>query len=136
MTLEALSLAWLHKKGRASLNGAGVVPIPGTGNPAHMEENVKAVPLSYTLTEEDMQAIERCVPKAAMAGVPRYGGNFANKVFSVENNISLEEWKRKGNQAPRPRLRLNITSIRQNAAQACVGATRQRGGHGLTSSTS
>jgi len=60
-----------------------------------MEENVKAVPLSYTLTEEDMQAIEECVPKIAMEGVPRYGGNFAKDVFSVENNISLGEWKSK-----------------------------------------
>jgi len=92
-----LSLAWLQKKGRDALEGAGIVPIPGTGNPAHMEENVKAVPLSYTLTEEDMQAIEECVPKSAMEGVPRYGGNFAKDVFSVENNISLGEWKSKHN---------------------------------------
>jgi aryl-alcohol dehydrogenase-like predicted oxidoreductase len=90
-----LSLAWLQKKGRDALKGAGVVPIPGTGNPTHMEENVKAVPLSYTLTEVDIKAIEECVPKNAMEGVFRYGGNFAKDVFRVENNISLEEWERK-----------------------------------------
>jgi len=41
-----LSLAWVHKMGRDKLNGAGCVPIPGTGNPKHVEENVTAVKLS------------------------------------------------------------------------------------------
>jgi len=41
-----LSLAWVHKRGRDLLNGAGCIPIPGTGNPQHMEENVTAVKLS------------------------------------------------------------------------------------------
>ena len=93
VSLPVLSLAWLHKKGRDALNGAGIVPIPGTGNPAHMEENVKAVPLSHALTEADMREIEACVPKAAMDGVARYGGNFAKALWTVEKNISLEEWK-------------------------------------------
>ena len=43
VALGTLSLAWVHKKGRDALNGAGVVPIPGTGNPEHMEENATAV---------------------------------------------------------------------------------------------
>lgn len=78
------------KKGRDALGGAGIVPIPGTGNPAHMEENVKAVPLSYMLTEKDMQVIENFVPWDAMRDAPPYGGNFAKDVFSVEKYISLE----------------------------------------------
>ena len=92
--LGTLSLAWVHKKGRDALNGAGVVPIPGTGNPNHMEENAKAVALSYTLTDEDMLAIETCVPRKAMENLPRYGGASGERVFTKENNISLNEWKK------------------------------------------
>ncbi len=92
--LGTLSLAWVHKKGRDALNGAGVVPIPGTGNPNHMEENAKAVALSYTLTDEDMLAIETCVPRKAMENLPRYGGALGERVFTKENNISLNEWKK------------------------------------------
>ena len=71
-------------------DGAGIAPIPGTGNPARMEENIKAVPLSYMLTEKDMQVIENFVPWDAMRDAPPYGGNFAKDVFSVEKYISLE----------------------------------------------
>ena len=91
--LGTLSLAWVHKKGRDALNGAGVVPIPGTGNPNHMEENAKAVALSYILDDADMVAIESCVPRKAMENLPRYGGGLGERVFTKENNISLEEWK-------------------------------------------
>jgi aryl-alcohol dehydrogenase-like predicted oxidoreductase len=91
--LSTLSLAWVHKKGRDALKGAGCVPIPGTSNPAHMEENVQAVPLSYSLTDADMAAIEACVPKTAFEGVQRYGGNFAKGLFTVEKNISMDDWK-------------------------------------------
>ena len=93
VALGTLSLAWVHKKGRDALNGAGVVPIPGTGNPEHMEENATAVALSYTLSDEDMEAIETCVPRKAMDNLPRYGGGLGKRVFTNENNISLEEWK-------------------------------------------
>jgi aryl-alcohol dehydrogenase-like predicted oxidoreductase len=94
VALGTLSLAWVHKKGRDALKGAGVVPIPGTGNPAHMEENATAVALSYTLTDEDMEAIETCVPRNAMNALPRYGGSLGERVFTKEDNISLEEWKK------------------------------------------
>jgi len=90
--LSVLSLAWVHKKGRDSLNGAGVVPIPGTGNPNHMEQNSTAVALSYKLTDEDMQEIENCVPRDSMAGLSRYGGALGKRVFTLEDNISLEDW--------------------------------------------
>jgi aryl-alcohol dehydrogenase-like predicted oxidoreductase len=93
VALGTLSLAWVHKKGRDALNGAGVVPIPGTGNPEHMEENATAVALSYILSDEDMEAIETCVPRRAMENLPRYGGGLGERVFTKENNISLEEWK-------------------------------------------
>lgn len=93
VSIGTLSLAWVHKKGRDTLNGAGVVPIPGTGNPNHMEENAKAVALSYTLSDEDMIAIETCVPKKAMENLPRYGGGLGERVFTKENNIPLVEWK-------------------------------------------
>ena len=92
VSIGTLSLAWVHKKGRDALNGAGVVPIPGTGNPDHMEKNAKAVALSYTLDNADMVAIETCVPKIAMENLPRYGGGLGERVFTKENNISLAEW--------------------------------------------
>ena len=92
--LGTLSLAWVHKKGRDTLNGAGVVPIPGTGNPNHLEENAKAVALSYTLSDEDMEAIETCVPRKAMENLPRYGGALGERVFTKENNISLAQWNK------------------------------------------
>jgi aryl-alcohol dehydrogenase-like predicted oxidoreductase len=92
--LSTLSLAWVHKKGRDALKGAGVVPIPGTGNTKHMEENSKAVSLSYTLTDQDMENIEDCVPRNSMEGLPRYGGSLGERVFTEENNISLEDWKK------------------------------------------
>ena len=94
LSLATLSLAWVHKKGRDALNGAGIVPIPGTGNPNHMEENAKAVALSYTLTDEDMVAIETCVPRKVMKNLPRYGGGLGERVFTKENNISIDEWKK------------------------------------------
>jgi len=93
VALGTLSLAWVHKKGRDALNGAGVVPIPGTGKPEHMEENATAVALSYTLSDEDMEAIESCVPRKAMENLPRYGGGLGERVFTKEINISLSEWK-------------------------------------------
>ena len=94
VALPTLSLAWLHKKGRDALKGAGCVPIPGTGNPSHMEENVQAVPLSYALTESDMAEIEACVPFTAMEGVARYGTpEYAKRLFTVEENISVDDWK-------------------------------------------
>ena len=93
--LSVLSLAWVHKKGRDSLNGAGVVPIPGTGNPNHMEQNSTAVALSYKLTDEDMQEIENCVPRESMAGLSRYGGAMGKRVFTLEENITLEEWNKR-----------------------------------------
>ena len=92
--LGTLSLAWVHKKGRDALNGAGVVPIPGTGNPNHMEENAKAVALSYILDDADMVAIESCVPRKAMENLPRYGGGLGERVFTKENNISLAQWNK------------------------------------------
>ena len=95
VALPTLSLAWLHKKGREALKGAGIVPIPGTGNPMHMEENARAVPLSYALTDDDMSKIENCVPKSAMAGVERYGGNFRKALWDVEKNVTLDEWNAK-----------------------------------------
>lgn len=64
-------MAWVHKKGRDSLNGAGCVPIPGTGNPVHMLENVKAVQLSFELTDDDMIEIEKAVPYEFGEGVDR-----------------------------------------------------------------
>ena len=92
--LGTLSLAWVHKKGRDTLNGAGLVPIPGTGNPNHMEENAKAVALSYILDDADMVAIESCVPRKAMENLPRYGGGLGERVFTKENNISLAQWNK------------------------------------------
>jgi len=41
-----------------------------------------------------MEAIETCVPRKAMDNLPRYGGGLGKRVFTNENNISLEEWKK------------------------------------------
>ena len=100
VSISTLSLAWLQKKGRDALKGAGIVPIPGTGNPDHMEENAAAVALSYVLSDADMEAIEECVPKSAMEGVDRYGGNFRQNCWDVEKNVTLDAWKGGGAKAP------------------------------------
>ena len=88
-------LAWLGFTKKVVMPSTALVSclFPGTGNPKHMEENAKAVALSYTLSDEDMEAIETCVPRKAMENLPRYGGGLGERVFTKENNISLEEWK-------------------------------------------
>ena len=62
-----LALAWLHKHGEAMLQGAGLVPIPGTTKVAHLVDNLSAVRLAEALTDADMQAIEAAVPKASFS---------------------------------------------------------------------
>ena len=42
-----------------------------------------------------MSKIENCVPKSAMAGVERYGGNFRKALWDVEKNVTLDEWNAK-----------------------------------------
>lgn len=63
VTPAQLALAWvLHQSQRAS----GVVPIPGTTNPDHLEENVAA--LEVSLSEEELDRIDEIAPVGAAAG--------------------------------------------------------------------
>ncbi|MGW6375568.1 aldo/keto reductase [Rhodococcus sp. NPDC055112] len=64
VTPGQLALAWVLAQGE------DVVPIPGTKRVRYVEENVAAA--SVTLTEDDLLAIERAVPKGAVTG-DRYG---------------------------------------------------------------
>ncbi len=50
--------------------GDDVAPIPGTKRVTYLEENVGAVDVE--LTDDDLQALERAVPRDAVAG-DRYG---------------------------------------------------------------
>jgi aryl-alcohol dehydrogenase-like predicted oxidoreductase len=59
-----LALAWVLAQ------GDDVVPIPGTKRVKYLEENVGAA--SVTLSDDDLTALERAVPRDAVAGA-RYG---------------------------------------------------------------
>ena len=50
--------------------GEDVVPIPGTKRVTYLEENVGAA--SVELTGDDLDALEKAVPRGAVAG-DRYG---------------------------------------------------------------
>lgn len=65
-TMGQLSLAWLHAQ------GDDVIPIPGTSNPAHFDENYAA--REITLTEEELAALDVIFSINASAGL-RYPGN-------------------------------------------------------------
>jgi aryl-alcohol dehydrogenase-like predicted oxidoreductase len=63
-----LALAWvLAQSGR---HGIDVVPIPGTKRVAYLEENAAAADVE--LTPDDLDALEKAVPRDAVAG-DRYG---------------------------------------------------------------
>jgi aryl-alcohol dehydrogenase-like predicted oxidoreductase len=59
-TPAQLALAWLLSA------HDDVVPIPGTSNPARLEENVAAA--SIRLTRDDLDSIDRVAPRGAVAG--------------------------------------------------------------------
>jgi len=63
-----LALAWVLAQGPR--HGLAVVPIPGTKRVHYLEENVAASDVE--LTDEDLEALERAVPRDAVAG-DRYG---------------------------------------------------------------
>jgi len=67
-TPSQLALAWVLAQGPR--NALGVAPIPGTKRVRYLEENVGA--LDVELTDEDVAALERAVPRDAVAGA-RYG---------------------------------------------------------------
>jgi aryl-alcohol dehydrogenase-like predicted oxidoreductase len=62
-----LALAWVLAQGGPDL---GVVPIPGTKRVKYLEENAGAA--AVELTADDLAALERAVPRDAVAG-DRYG---------------------------------------------------------------
>ena len=59
-TLAQLSLAWLLHQGEA------FVPIPGTSQISHLEENLGAADI--VLSPEDLAEIDRIFPRKAAAG--------------------------------------------------------------------
>lgn len=63
-TAGQLALAWVLAQ------GDDVAPIPGTKRVRYLEENVAA--LDVRLTDDDLDALERAVPRDAVAG-ERYG---------------------------------------------------------------
>jgi aryl-alcohol dehydrogenase-like predicted oxidoreductase len=63
-TSGQLALAWVLAQ------GDDVVPIPGTKRVRYLEENVGAA--SVSLTQDDLQALDRAVPREAVVG-DRYG---------------------------------------------------------------
>ncbi len=60
ITAPQLALAWVLNQGE------DVVPIPGTGNPAHLEENLGAAGMH--LSAEELAQIEETSPVDAVAG--------------------------------------------------------------------
>ncbi|TCP30118.1 aldo/keto reductase [Sphingomonas sp. BK235] len=63
-TPAQLALAWLLAQ------GDDIVPIPGTRNPARVEENVRAADLS--LSDADLERVKAVLPKGSFGG--RYQG--------------------------------------------------------------
>jgi aryl-alcohol dehydrogenase-like predicted oxidoreductase len=59
-----LALAWVLAQG--ARHGLGVAPIPGTKRVRYLEENVGA--LGVDLTDADLAALERAVPRDAVLG--------------------------------------------------------------------
>ncbi|TYB32915.1 MAG: aldo/keto reductase [Flexistipes sinusarabici] len=59
-TPSQLALAWLLAQGE------DIVPIPGTKRISYLKENIEA--LQITLTNEDLQRIDKVAPKGAAAG--------------------------------------------------------------------
>ena len=63
VTPAQLALSWvLHQGDRAS----GLVPIPGTTNPDHLDENIGA--LDVSLSEEELDRIDEIAPIGVAAG--------------------------------------------------------------------
>ncbi len=60
VTPGQLALAWVCARGR------DVVPIPGTTDPGHLEENLAAV--DVVLGEDELRRLEEAFPKGATAG--------------------------------------------------------------------
>jgi len=60
VTPAQLALAWVLQK------GDDVVPIPGTTDPDHLDENIAA--LDVTFTEEEIHRIDEIVPMGVAAG--------------------------------------------------------------------
>lgn len=88
-----LAIAWLHKYGSEQMASNGIVPIPGTSKMEHMESNLNAVAIAKTLTEADMDAIEKAVPKSEFSDpMNRYGDK---RIWACDNNISVDEYESK-----------------------------------------
>lgn len=60
ITSGQLALAWVMAQ------GDDVVPIPGTKRRTYLEENIAAVPMSFS--ESEMNEIEAALPRDAAAG--------------------------------------------------------------------
>lgn len=85
VTTAQLALAWVMAQ-EWRLNGAGVVPIPGTTKEKNLMSNVAAT--EFELTTEDVAALEAAVPKEEVAG-GRYEAGHGT--WDVEKNRELTE---------------------------------------------
>eukprot|EP00419_Tripos_fusus_P078508 CAMPEP_0172933682 /NCGR_PEP_ID=MMETSP1075-20121228/220629_1 /TAXON_ID=2916 /ORGANISM="Ceratium fusus, Strain PA161109" /LENGTH=385 /DNA_ID=CAMNT_0013795025 /DNA_START=14 /DNA_END=1172 /DNA_ORIENTATION=- len=90
VTPGQLALAWLHKHGTDLLGGTGPVPIPGTTKIVHLEMNLGAVSLAKSLTNDDMQAIEKAVPKEEFCDPYWRYGDQRQAVWATDKNPPLE----------------------------------------------
>ncbi|MFY1679816.1 aldo/keto reductase [Streptomyces sp. WMMC905] len=72
LSLAQLALAWLHHR------GGDVVPIPGTGDPVHLAENVAAATVG--LDAADLAAVEEA------AAVPVKGERYAPALLAMTGN--------------------------------------------------
>lgn len=62
-TPAQIALAWLLRR------GDDIVPIPGSRRRERLEENARALDVHYSLSEADMQEIDRMFPPGAAAGM-------------------------------------------------------------------
>ncbi len=70
VTASQLALAWVLAR------GDDIVPIPGTTDRKHLEENVAAA--AITLTADDLQRIDAVAPKGVAAGQRYADAGMAN----------------------------------------------------------
>ena len=87
VTCATLGLAWLIKHGNKLLDGAGVVPIPGSRSAKHIAENAAAIALADTLTDDDMAKIEEAFPEELYSNKDaRYGNGQGGTLWHNDNN--------------------------------------------------
>jgi aryl-alcohol dehydrogenase-like predicted oxidoreductase len=83
-SLNQLSLAWVHHKGK------DIVPIPGTTKKVNLESNVGA--LAVKLSKEDIEEIEAAIPPHVIAGELNLQ-EYVKKTWRHVTSPPLDTWK-------------------------------------------